>query len=117
MTSELRQPLTRARRFVLKLGSGVLSAGAGKGLDAATLRRLAADVKAARDAGREPLIVSSGAILAGKKRLKIDARPSTQLKQAAAAVGQSALMHAWEAAFRRLKITVAQVLLTREDLH
>jgi glutamate 5-kinase len=102
-------------RIVVKLGSGVLS-GAGAGLDAATLRRLAADVAAARAAGREVVVVSSGAILAGRERLALKARPSTQLKQAAAAVGQSRLMRAWEAAFSRRKIVVAQVLLTADDL-
>jgi len=100
---------------VVKIGSGALSGG-GAGLDAAVLRRLAADVADAREAGRGVVLVSSGAILAGKERLKLATRPSTQLKQAAAAVGQSRLMRAWEAAFARRKLTVAQVLLTREDL-
>lgn len=103
------------RRVVVKLGSGVLSAGR-SGLDAATLRRLAAEVARARAQGCEVILVSSGAILAGRERLKISASPSTQLKQAAAAVGQSRLMRAWEAAFARSKTVVAQVLLTRDDL-
>lgn len=100
---------------VVKIGSGALSGGRA-GLDPAVLRRLAADVADARAAGRDVVLVSSGAILAGRERLKLAARPSTQLKQAAAAVGQSRLMRAWEAAFARRKLTVAQVLLTREDL-
>ena len=103
------------KRVVVKLGSGVLSAGGG-GLDASTLRRLAADVAAVRSGGWEVVVVSSGAILAGRERLKLAARPSTQLKQAAAAVGQSRLMRAWEAAFARPKLTVAQILLTADDL-
>jgi glutamate 5-kinase len=103
------------KRAVVKLGSGVLSAG-GAGLHAATLRRLAAEVAEARAGGWEIVIVSSGAILAGRERLALAARPSTQLKQAAAAVGQSRLMRAWEAAFARPKVTVAQVLLTADDL-
>jgi glutamate 5-kinase len=105
----------KSRRIVVKVGSGALSGGRG-GLDAAVLRRLAADVSDARAAGREVVLVSSGAILAGRERLKLSARPSTQLKQAAAAVGQSRLMRAWEAAFARSGTIVAQVLLTREDL-
>ncbi|MFI5361735.1 MAG: glutamate 5-kinase [Elusimicrobiota bacterium] len=103
------------KRVVVKLGSGVLSAG-GARLDAATLRRLAADVAEARGNGWEVVVVSSGAILAGRERLALAARPSTQLKQAAAAVGQSRLMRAWESAFARRKITVAQILLTADDL-
>lgn len=105
----------KAKRVVVKLGSGVLSGGRA-GLDAATLRRIAADVAAARAEGREVVVVSSGAILAGRERLKLAARPSVQLKQAAAAVGQSRLMRAWEAAFARKGLTAAQVLLTADDL-
>ena len=103
------------KRVVVKVGSGVLSGG-GAGLDAAALRRLAADVAQARDGGWEVVIVSSGAILAGRERLALAARPSTQLKQAAAAVGQSRLMRAWESAFARPRVTVAQILLTADDL-
>ena len=104
-----------SNRVVVKLGSGVLSGG-GAGLDAATLRRLAAEVAQARAAGRELVLVSSGAILAGRERLALKGRPSTRWKQAAAAVGQTRLMRAWGAAFARQKITVAQVLLTADDL-
>jgi glutamate 5-kinase len=103
------------RRVVVKLGSGVLSGG-GEGLHAGTLNRLALEVAAAKEGGREVVVVSSGAILAGKRRLGIAGKPSVQLKQAAAAVGQSRLMRAWEAAFARRRLTVAQVLLTGEDL-
>lgn len=104
-----------AKRVVVKVGSGVLSGG-GEGLSTATLERLAADVAAARDAGHEVVVVSSGAILAGRATLKLDAKPSVQLKQAAAAVGQSRLMRAWELAFAPSKTTVAQVLLSGDDL-
>lgn len=105
-----------SKRIVVKVGSGVLSGG-GEGLSVATLKRLAADVAKARAAGHEVLVVSSGAILAGRERLKLEAKPSVQLKQAAAAVGQSRLMRAWEGAFARSKTTVAQVLLSGDDLH
>ena len=110
-------PSRPARRaLVVKLGSNALAAGRGR-LDAATLRRIADDVAALRGAGWSPVLVSSGAILAGVERLGLKARPATTpLKQAAAAVGQSRLMRAWEAAFARRRLPVAQVLLTREDL-
>ena len=107
--------VTSARRVVVKLGSGVLSGGS-EGLDAATLRRIASDVADAREEGREIVVVSSGAILAGRESLALKERPNTQLKQAAAAVGQSRLMRAWEAAFARRGLTVAQILLTADDL-
>jgi len=105
-----------AKRIVVKVGSGVLSGG-GEALHAATMRRLATEIAKARANGYEIVLVSSGAILAGRERLKLEKRPSVQLKQAAAAVGQSRLMRAWEAAFARPKITVAQVLLSGDDLH
>ena len=100
----------------MKLGSGVLSAGT-KRLDMATIRRLAKEIGQARDEGTEVIVVSSGAILAGGEVLGLKSRPkTTQLKQAAAAVGQSRLMRAWEAALKRQGLKVAQILLTREDL-
>ena len=112
-----RAALARGRRLVVKVGSGVLSNG-GARLDAPTLRRLARELSALRAGGREVLVVSSGAILAGWEGLGLERRPtSTQLKQAAAAVGQSRLMRVWEAAFGRQGLRCAQVLLTREDLH
>ncbi|PIR18851.1 MAG: glutamate 5-kinase [Elusimicrobia bacterium CG11_big_fil_rev_8_21_14_0_20_64_6] len=103
------------KRIVVKVGSGVLASG-GERLSGATLRRLAGEIAQARAAGHEIVVVSSGAILAGRERLKLEKRPSVQLKQAAAAVGQSRLMRAWEAAFARPRVTVAQVLLSGDDL-
>lgn len=103
------------RRIVVKLGSGVLSGGS-DALDIPTLKRLAKEITEARSNGHEIVIVSSGAILAGRGPLGLSGRPSVQLKQAAAAVGQSRLMHAWEEAFAPQKLTVAQVLLTSDDL-
>ncbi|MBI5596563.1 MAG: glutamate 5-kinase [Elusimicrobia bacterium] len=115
MASDLRACARDARRIVVKVGSGVLS-GRAQGLDAAVIARLAREVAQARAAGREVLIVSSGAILAGRQRLKLSGRPSIELKQAAAAVGQSRLMRTWEAALARSRLTAAQVLLTSDDL-
>ena len=103
-------------RIVVKVGSSVLSSGPGK-LDQRALRRLANDLAAVRQQGGEVVVVSSGAILAGWQRLGLAARPKTTVaKQAAAAVGQSRLMRAWEAAFDRRGIATAQVLLTQEDV-
>lgn len=115
MPSLTRAPARDARRVVVKVGSGVLSGRSG-GLDGAVIARLAREVAQARSAGREVLVVSSGAILAGRQRLKLSGRPSIELKQAAAAVGQSRLMRTWEAALARSRLTAAQVLLTSDDL-
>jgi glutamate 5-kinase len=106
----------KAARCVVKVGSGVLAAG-GERLSASVIRRLAAEIARVKAGGREVVLVSSGAILAGRERLGMGERPkTTQLKQAAAAVGQSRLMRAWEDAFARHGFAVGQVLLTREDL-
>ncbi len=109
-----RPDLARARRWVVKLGSGVLSGGQAR-LDPKALGRLAGELGELRAQGREVVLVSSGAILAGSGLLDLKPR-TTQLKQAAAAVGQSRLMRAWEEAFARERGAVAQVLLTREDV-
>ncbi len=104
------------RRIVVKVGSGVLSRG-GIGLHRPTLQALASCLARVRDRGVETILVSSGAILAGMEALGLTERPrELPLKQAAAAVGQSHLMRAYEEAFQPCGLRVAQILLTQEDL-
>ncbi len=104
------------RRVVVKVGSGVLSRG-GIGLHRQTIADLASALAGLQDRGAEVILVSSGAILAGMEALGLTERPrELPLKQAAAAVGQSHLMRAYEEAFRLHGRRVAQILLTREDL-
>lgn len=108
--------MSRPRRLVVKVGSGVLSRG-GERLAPGIIKRLAGEIAAYRRAGGEAVVVSSGAILAGRETLGLRERPkTTSLKQAAAAVGQTRLMRAWEEAFQRERLITGQVLLTREDL-
>ena len=117
-TSKDRKGLVaNARRVVIKIGSAVL-AGAGEGLEQKRIAQLAADISAIMEQKREVLIVSSGAIAAGlaKLGLKRTKGMPLPLKQAAAAVGQSGLMWAYERSFGEHGRKVAQVLLTREDL-
>ena len=103
------------RRVVIKIGSGVISDAAG--LDNAMLAGIAGDVGILIERGYEVIIVSSGAVAAGKTELGIAGRPATiPLKQAAAAIGQSRLMRAYGEAFGLQGRSVAQVLLTRDDL-
>lgn len=110
------QILNKAKRIVIKIGSRVL-AGDVNGLDRELIGRLAAEVAALRAAGREVIIVSSGAVAAGRKELGIAGRPkSIPQKQAAAAIGQSHLIRAYEEAFAVFGLRVAQILLTRDDL-
>jgi glutamate 5-kinase len=112
----VRKDLTKARRIVIKIGSRVLTREDG-GLDSGAVARIAADVAALRGEGREVVIVSSGAIAAGRGALGMQDRPRTiPQKQAAAAVGQTRLMRAYEDAFGARGVTAAQLLLTQADL-
>lgn len=107
--------LGHVRRVVVKLGSSVVTTD--NGLDRKMIRNLADDIHAMRNSGKEFIIVSSGAIAAGVRRLGLreGARTIPQ-KQAAASVGQSRLMTAYDEAFGRYGIRVGQMLLTRDDL-
>ena len=108
--------LKQAKRIVVKIGSSLVSSREA-GLEPERIDRLAEDLAALRSAGREVLVVSSGAIVSGIKKLSLKEYPkSLPVKQAAAAVGQSRLMWAYEKSFERLGIQVAQILLTHQDL-
>jgi glutamate 5-kinase len=108
--------LKAAKRIVVKIGSSLVSSRAA-GLEPERIDRLADDLAAIRSEGREVLVVSSGAIVSGIKKLSLKEYPkSLPVKQAAAAVGQSRLMWAYEKSFERLDIKVAQILLTHQDL-
>ncbi|NJD61099.1 MAG: glutamate 5-kinase [Deltaproteobacteria bacterium] len=106
----------KIRRIIVKLGSGTLT-DASFGLRETTIRSLAAQVAGLRESrGIEVVVVTSGAIAAGRKKLGIADRPRTvALKQAAAAVGQTTLMRAYERAFEKRGLKVGQLLLTHED--
>ncbi|MEK6666191.1 MAG: glutamate 5-kinase [candidate division NC10 bacterium] len=111
-----RRALPKVKRLVVKVGSGLISAP-GQGLLPDRIGALADELAALAKAGREVVVVSSGAIASGMARLGLTQRPrSIPEKQAAAAVGQSALMWHYEQAFARHGIRVAQVLLTQEDI-
>ena len=116
MTKSSRQALTTARRWVIKIGSAILTDN-GQGLSSEFIARLASDVNALREQGREVIIVSSGAVAAGLARLGLDTRPSALDElQAAAAVGQSSLVQAYEAAFAPSGYLCAQILLSHDDV-
>lgn len=113
---DLRERILRkARRVVVKVGSAVVAAGPVDGLD--IFSRLALEIKALKEAGREAAVVSSGAIALGVKRLGLKERPvAIPERQAVAAVGQGSLMASYDAAFSKAGVNVAQVLLTHDDL-
>jgi glutamate 5-kinase len=109
-------PRKRPARVIVKLGTGVLTSGVGR-LDTARIAQVCSQLAALMSAGTEVLVVSSGAVGLGMGRLALERRPSeTAKKQALAAVGQSLLMDTWQRGFAPHGITVAQVLLTHEDL-
>ncbi|HEV2301989.1 MAG TPA: glutamate 5-kinase, partial [Stellaceae bacterium] len=109
------EALGAARRLVVKIGSSLLVAERGE-VRSAWLAALAADVARCRGKGQEVILVSSGAIAIGRRRLGLlGHRLRLEEKQAAAATGQIRLAHAYQEALARHRITVAQILLTPED--
>jgi glutamate 5-kinase len=110
-----RTVLKRARRVVVKIGSSLLSVE--EGLDLRRIRTLVQEMAELATNGREFILVTSGAVAAGRARLRLRERPKTiPQKQAAAAVGQIDLMAAYKECFEARGRHVAQILLTREDL-
>lgn len=108
--------VTQARRLVVKVGSSLIATRE-HGLQPERIERLAEELAAIRRDGREVLLVTSGAIVSGIQKLGLTTYPgSLPVKQAAAAVGQSRLMWAYEKAFEQLGQRVAQILLTHQDL-
>ena len=109
-------PLADARRVVVKIGSSLLT-NAGAGLDRNAIADWARQIGELRARGLEVLVVSSGAIAEGMKRLGWKRRPrAVNELQAAAAVGQMGLVQMWESCFAEMGLHTAQVLLTHEDL-
>ena len=108
--------LTTAKRIVVKVGSALLVDPKTANANRVWLASLAADIARMRARGQQILIVSSGAVALGRKRLGLIRRKlDLPQKQASAAAGQSLLMHAWEEAFAPHGVIAAQVLLTRDD--
>jgi glutamate 5-kinase len=108
--------LSEARRIVVKVGSSLLVDDETGAVDRAWLNAFAADAVRFRARGQQILLVSSGAVALGRRRLGLKRRPlDLPGKQAAAAAGQSLLMHAWEEAFAPHDVVAAQILLGRDD--
>ncbi|SKA73638.1 glutamate 5-kinase [Paucidesulfovibrio gracilis DSM 16080] len=118
-SDQRRELLASARRVVIKVGSAVLTME--DGLDLNMLRHLAREINALRERGLDVLLVSSGAVAAGRRRIQFmrpDAAHLSDLpgRQAASAIGQGRLMHEYDRALAELGVVAAQVLLTREGL-
>jgi len=105
----------RCRRLIIKVGSAVLTGP--RGLNLVMIHRLSDQISELKEEGLEIVIVTSGAVASGVRKVGLTERPRTiPQKQAAAAVGQGFLMEAWEGAFNKYELLVAQILLTTEDL-
>ena len=113
--NQRKKLVVKARRIVVKVGSGVLT---GKnGLNTQRIGRLASQISEVRALGKEIVLVSSGAIAAGFKKMGLPGKPKMVRKaQACAAIGQARLIMAYENALERRGHKVAQVLLTASDL-
>jgi len=111
-----RQSLTGVRRWVIKVGSALLT-NDGLGLDPQVMTTLTRQLASLHALGHEVVLVSSGAIAAGLVRLNLAERPrEVHLSQAAAAVGQSALVRAYEDCLGPHGVITAQILLSHADV-
>jgi len=114
--SESRKKLAKARRWVVKIGSALLTNN-GFGLRHDSLDRWVTQIMQLRQQGIEIVLVSSGAVAEGISRLGWNHRPHAVYElQAAAAVGQMGLIQAYESCFQRYNTHTAQVLLTHYDI-
>jgi glutamate 5-kinase len=111
-----RNLLKSVKRVVIKIGSRVLTDDSG-GLDHGVISRICGDIALLHAKGKQVVVVSSGAIAAGRSELGLTEKPRTiPQKQAAAAIGQTRLMRAYEEALSPHGLKAAQLLLTSEDL-
>jgi len=109
------RPFTAARRVVVKIGSNVLTRD--QGLNLPVIESISHEICRLIDSGREVILVSSGAMAAGMRKMALAKRPEAiPARQAAAAVGQAGLILAYEEAFARDDMKVAQILLTADDM-
>lgn len=114
-TSNRTKTLKEAKRIVVKIGSAVLTTA--EGINLGLICRLADQLATLHERGVDIVLVSSGAVAAGRNSIpfgtKLDDLPA---RQAASAIGQSRLMHEYDETFRRFGLVTSQVLLTRDDL-
>src|SRR3569833_424159 len=111
-----RQDIPKARRWVVMVGSSLFTAN-GRGRDHARIAAWAEQITALKRRGADVVLVSSGAVAEGMKRLGWARRPHALIElQAAAAVGQMGLVQAYESCFKQHDVHTAQILLTHDDL-
>lgn len=115
MKPNRKKKTNRIQRVVVKVGSNVLTAQAGLNLDA--IASISSQICQLLDQGTQIILVSSGAMASGMKKMGFPKRPEAIPKrQAISAIGQAGLIREWERAFARFDRKVAQILLTSDDL-
>ena len=112
--NDIRKHITQAERIVFKFGTNVLR-NDDKEISLSRIYNFIEDIAKLEKQGKEVIIVTSGAVGLGAKKLGVDSNESMSVKQACAAVGQSRLMCIYEDGFDKYGITTAQILLTEED--
>lgn len=109
-----REKITQANRIVIKFGTNILTNEEGE-VSLPRVYSFIEDVSKLKKSGKEIILVTSGAVGLGKKKLGVDNTDAVALKQACAAIGQSKLMSIYENAFDQYNLIVAQILLTEDD--
>ncbi len=116
-TTSSQTTLTNARRVVIKIGSALLVDAENGALKTSWLKALTDDIAALTQQGKQVVLVSSGAVALGLSGLGLSRRTSRlEDAQAAAAIGQIKLAQAYQSAFADSKLTIAQILLSIDDL-
>lgn len=111
------QQQAESKRVIVKFGTGILTRTDGVHLDIDQFERLTSELAAARAAGHEVILVSSGAIATGMADLGLSERPTElPMLQACASIGQSRLMELYRTLFAKHGLLVGQLLLTSQDL-
>lgn len=109
-----RKKITQANRIVIKFGTNILTNEEGE-VSLPRVYSFIEDVSRLKKNSKEVILVTSGAVGLGKKKLGVDSTDAVAMKQACAAIGQSKLMSIYESAFDQYNIVVAQILLTEDD--
>ena len=110
----LRENIINAQRIVIKFGTNILTNNEGE-VSLPRIYSFIEDVSNLKKSGKDVILVTSGAVGLGKKKLGINNTDATAMKQACAAIGQSKLMSIYENAFEQYNLIVAQILLTEDD--
>lgn len=111
---DIKNKLRKAKRIVVKIGTNTLATKNGQ-MALSRIYGFIEDIAELKNQGKEIIMITSGAVGFGAKKLNISKPETIETKQACAAIGQAKLMHFYEDAFDKFGITVAQVLLTEDD--